>query len=456
MNVPLLRSSLLGFLLLCSCAIRVSQQGYLHMMCADSDGEPAELVVEDAPVTKQDHKTHAQEILAEFKRWSAATGGKRLMIVIHGGLVGMSTSVRESQRILSAMHETPPDEPCFPVFINWDTGIGVSWVDHMFFVRGGERTTLWASLTSPFVLLADLGRAVFRYPVILGVQTGNTYCYYWHRDAAGIPEGWQDSVVFDPCVQDATFWGTTCDVLVEFLPGLVRPVTSIALDTAGLPAYHNMRRRGRVLFIRDDDFGDGRPAPTGALAVLMEAFIQEYRGSGTTIPTTIIAHSMGCGVANELITRFGYRRSRPEGGEDRIPTFDFNRIVYMGAACTIREFADTALPYVRADEGRHFYNLCLHPIDEQNDRYGYGTFPHGSLLEWIDDFITAQETALDRTLGKWNNVMDGLPLMAHLPGSVRRRIHVRGFGLQGDGPHDHGDFNNPEQKFWLEKYWTGK
>jgi len=42
----------LAFGLSSSCAIRVSQQGYLHMMCADSDGEPPELVVDGAPAAE--------------------------------------------------------------------------------------------------------------------------------------------------------------------------------------------------------------------------------------------------------------------------------------------------------------------------------------------------------------------------------------------------------------------
>ena len=79
----------------------------------------------------------------------------------------------------------------------------------------------------------------------------------------------------------------------------------------------------------------------------------------------------------------------------------YDRIVYMGAACTVQEFADQALPYIKQHAYTRFYNLCLHPVEEANDRYGWGVLPFGSLLDWIGNYITDRESALDGTLGKW-------------------------------------------------------
>ncbi len=43
--------------------------------------------------------------------------------------------------------------------------------------------------------------------------------------------------------------------------------------------------------------------------------------------------------------------------------------------------------------------------------------------------------------------------MAWLSQPVRDRIHVRVFARGGGTPCDHGDFNDPSQRFWLREYW---
>ena len=441
-------AAVLGIALTSCSTITVSKQEYLHMLCADPDGEPAAVRVTDCPDIDLGHHPHTGEIMGEYERWRAAKPGReRVMLIFHGGLVSMADAVAGAQATLRAMAAHPPEDgqdEFFPIFVNWETGMFWSWVDHMFFVRAGERTTFNASLTSPIILLADFGKAIARYPVTLYQQT-NSMGHYYGGKVEPVPSGWERSMALDQEVSHRSGWEKIVGVLGEFVPGLLRPVTSLVVDAAGLPAYRNMRRRGRVLFVRDQDVEDHQL--TGAVAVLMTALIDRSRRNGGTIPVTVIAHSMGTSVANELVQRFGHRMVGDRAA------FEFDQLVYMGAACSIRDFAETIVPYVRQGEGRHFYNLCLHPYDEQDDRYGWGTLPHGSLLEWIDDFITEQETSLDRTLGKWNNAARGFSSMAWLSQPVRDRIHVRVFARGGGTPCDHGDFNDPSQRFWLREYW---
>ncbi len=153
---------------------------------------------------------------------------------------------------------------------------------------------------------------------------------------------------------------------------------------------------------------------------------------------------MGTIVANDLI--------------HRNPDMLFSDIVYMGAACTIKEFASTALPYLKESAIARFYNLSLHPFEEIDDRYGAEVLPHGSLLEWIDSYITEHESPLDRTLGKWDNIASSASVMSYLPAPTRMRLLFRGFPRSPDQgspafPQDHGDFNDLRFEYWKPSFW---
>ena len=85
--------------------------------------------------------------------------------------------------------------------------------------------------------------------------------------------------------------------------------------------------------------------------------------------------------------------------------------------------------------------------------------PRGSLLVWIDNFLSSPETPLDRTLGRWENVLQATHV---IPNGVRSRITLKAFGVgkasnvhfpEGN-PQRHGDFtkwNSGNQKFWKPK-----
>lgn len=441
--------------------IQVRPDQSVHLVCADADGGYDGPLVEGQPKAQRNHTDHAQRIADAYER----SGCTRVMLVVHGGLVEREAGIEHSLQLLAKMREDPTMQDTFPIFVIWETGIGRSYADHLFGVRQGCRQPLLASLTSPFVLLADLGRALVRVPITVSTQLGNLAAYYVAAEPAGVPGAWATSAGLDRSDENDPWTATLGDVGLELVPGIARVITGPLLDAAGVPAYKNMRRRARVLFVRDHDHDGDQHRLSGALPQLMEALVAVKRRPRFTL----IAHSMGTLVVNELIQRYGHRswpeelRGRMSGSSDTEQMtkartmaetpLAIEHIVYMGAACTVREFAGSVLPHLRSNAAARFYNLCLHPFDELDDRYAGGVVPNGSLLEWIDDYITEQESPLDRTLGKWNNTMDGFPLMDYVPGSVRERIQVRGFPRRGCGPHDHGDFDDVEQCFWRPAFW---
>jgi pimeloyl-ACP methyl ester carboxylesterase len=435
----------------------------VHLVCADSDGGfcgPEEQITPGATAPERNHEDHAERIAQAF----ANSGCTRVMLVIHGGLVSRSTGVEEALATLDVMSADDHMRDTFPIFVNWETGITRSYFDHLFYVRAGVSDRRYAIPTAPFVALADFGRAVARLPITWWTQVDNFADYYGGRSPAGVPNGWRRTTWLDRTDENDPWYHNLSDLALEVVPGITRLGTSLLLDGAGIPAYKNMRRRARVLFVRDQDHDTDQHRLSGAIPALMDAFAKLEQPPRFTV----IAHSMGTLVANELMLRYGHRtwqvapvrrrgeRTRQlaaEGIEVVAAPITFENIVYMGAACSVREFANAVLPLLRNRAETKFFNLCLHPFDEADDRYSYGLAPHGSLLQWIDAYITEQESPLDRTLGTWDNAMDGMPLMDALTRDVRRRVFTRGFPRTGDGPHDHGDFNDAKHRFWHPDFW---
>jgi pimeloyl-ACP methyl ester carboxylesterase len=160
---------------------------------------------------------------------------------------------------------------------------------------------------------------------------------------------------------------------------------------------------------------------------------------------TIVAHSMGAIVANNMLRRF--------------PHLPVKNIVYMGAACTINDFRQSVVPFMQsAEHGEtEFYNLCLDPVAETLDTEAYDLVPRGSLLVWIDTFLENPRTPLDRMLGRWENIIQATYIF---PEEIRGRVTIKAFGLLGwdataaelaANPQKHGDFSRRD--FWRPEFW---
>lgn len=135
-----------------------------------------------------------------------------------------------------------------------------------------------------------------------------------------------------------------------------------------------------------------------------------------------------------------FREFRHDNSHRLRPT----NIIYMAAACSIRDFTDTAGAYLRSPDGSsaNFYNLCLHPRREVDENYSAAV--RGSLLIWIDNIFGNPTNFEDRTLGSFINCTLASDL---LPSNT----FIKGFGVnhtrdQQRGPQSHGSFG--EFKWW--------
>ena len=103
------------------------------------------------------------------------------------------------------------------------------------------------------------------------------------------------------------------------------------------------------------------------------------------------------------------------------------------------------------------FHVTLHPYAEIDDQYFWGIPPSGSLLVWIDRFLSKPETTRDRTAGRLKNL---LMFADETPTDLRKRVHIKAFPFKpGALPQHHGGFlfatpnATPDAAFWCEPFW---
>lgn len=278
-------------------------------------------------------------------------------------------------------------------------------------------------------------------------------------------------------------------------------LTAPIIDTFGTTGFQNMVRRAHLLFhtegeytkttqnkvvennkkqkteyeIALSDFKKGltqMPA-SGGISRFMRIFAQvinlyehaeERRRQGPPIEITLVGHSMGTIILNEMVRKFNTVSISTKGTKGNDETVEvkipFQNIVYLAAACSIKDFEDSIVPYLLKKSDRtpppHFYNLMLHRKAEILEENLGDFIPRGSLLVWLDDFLANPVTHRDRTLGRFVNFM---PSIHELPIEVRSQIYVKVFGagkyLQETHPQKHTHLGT-QFKFWEEKCWNGE
>jgi pimeloyl-ACP methyl ester carboxylesterase len=202
----------------------------------------------------------------------------------------------------------------------------------------------------------------------------------------------------------------------------------------------------------------------GFVELLLRRLEEEEKKRGQKYSITLVGHSMGAIVSNEMLKRH--------------PKLSFDRIVYLAAACSVKEAQDSVVPYLRTrhEQGRpaHFYNLSLHPVAETSEALGGDPglslgglgvtaagvvlVPRGSLLEWLDDFFTKPVNMEERRLGKWTTAITSVETF---PEDLRKYVHLKMFPVgiketKDDGPipQEHGNFADGEGKvrFWEPRF----
>lgn len=380
-------------------------------------------------------------------------GKKEVLLYFHGGMNGVAAGCKNAtwqlNRMEAARTGTVPDPEAqfYPIFINWDSGPFSSWRFGLFRTIRGKVNRVPAFLTSPFRALGSFGRAVARTPETLFWQGArNVKEISTGVSVLGVPTDWEEQV---SAIPDEARPSTFKRLLLAVVPGALRVATTPIADAWGVTAYGDMRRTAHLPFIREEgkkfdanlSVAEGN-FDVGVLTELAHDLL-ELRGDYPSLRIKIAAHSMGAHIANELLRRF--------------PALPVDRITFLAPACSIREFASTTLEFVKhsSEPGApfpcEFYCVTLHPDRERSERMGYGIAPHGSLLVYIDEYLTAHHSVEEATMGAWNNLMQALPTL-EIEDDVKELVHVKMLPWAGV-ERTHGAVDNIE--FWKDAVLLG-
>src|SRR5207249_1938078 len=137
--------------------IEVNANGLLYDL---RPGQGHRLITDATGVTNYLQQT----IWAGFKQ----SGRTNLLVFIHGGLndrdQGLQHYLDHYQEILNKND--------YPVYVVWPTGWRDTYLEHLFWVRQGIKMEtvgerVFSFTTSPLMLFADFGRALFRLPMVI-------------------------------------------------------------------------------------------------------------------------------------------------------------------------------------------------------------------------------------------------------------------------------------------------
>ena len=440
-------------LLLTSCSTpEVSKFTLNKMIAIDAEGGPRLYPVKAENKAVQPATYTYEQQLDGIISGIKNSGRRKILIYVFGGMNSLDETVERTKILAKTIYE---QSDYYPIFINWESQLFDCYYDHLFFIRRGVYTYSFGPALSPFYLIADLTRSTARLPVNLIYQSyGMVYSDYEmpHLDRKTIEK--VQKMKIQVCLgQDrspkSAIWvrrGT------YFLGFPFRIISTALIDTCGKSAWDVMKRRSRTMFVKAYPFETGvndeirlaLSPPDGAMAKFMNHLVKLYREDKNKYEMTVIGHSMGPIIVNEMLSRY--------------PELPFKNIVFMAAACSTNETVKALKPYLVRHPESTFYNLCIHPNRDAQDMMIYGVLPRGSVLEWIDLFFSDPVSESDLSLGQWVNATYLLPRLMR---GVEGQIVNKAFGVDDpetntiflNMPEQHTDFSNPALRFWEPQFW---
>jgi pimeloyl-ACP methyl ester carboxylesterase len=404
---------------------------------------------------------------------------RRIVLFIHGGLTTLADANENAKNLWPVIRSD--DHNAYPIFLNWEAGFTSSYGRHLFYERNGisyrGTPSAWSAVViTPLVFLADVGKGVANHGMNTILNFGkvleNNDSLYDGRPRSFVTKNkFFETLRFfsaNPAASQAEdkffhnglsyranrqpplinlYLGpdiTRIDVGGSALGSATIPmqvVTEPILDGFGSPAWKNMVRRTRTMFFPAGNFitvsdQTDQPGLNHGAAYQFFAQLNRFLKDHPDYYVDIVGHSMGAIVANEALRNF--------------PDLRIRNLVYMGAACSIRDFLVVGGAYLKTHLETEFYNLSLHPRKEIDETNANGLPVRGSLLTWIDEFFQTPESFGDRTLGSFENVVIAYQLLPQT-----NHVHLKAFGITAGrepaGPQKHGEFG--QFRFWRSEYW---
>jgi pimeloyl-ACP methyl ester carboxylesterase len=450
-----------------------------HQLAANTNGNYLSLYEQNDKFQCGLNK-HLANIIKGIKRHASApdSGKKKVLIAIHGGLNGIDDNF---DRVKKHAKDAVKDN-YYPIFIGWRSGALTTLNDRYFGVRNGiDRPWYITVPSSPFYLASDLLRGIAAIPESLWDQSLNLIDSHANRISGFDEEDIQGRKIdFDDVKfhytgrgKEKSGWQQVGYATRQVLPGVLRIVSTPLIEGVANQSWGVMLRRAKTLIYRQSDLsyrGTGKHqlnvnaavqdcevppnfeknGPNGIVAQLMRALrsIEE-------LEVTLVGHSMGAIIANDIVAEFG--------------DLNYGKIIHMASADSVRNLMNKTMPYLKKKKRKttQFFNLMLHPTNEEQEQSAFGIAPEGSLLIWLDYLLMNPETSLDRRAGRWDNIKWAFPYFKN-----NSQMHFKLFGLRNDyeyspfflnetnkdaagsEPITHGGFG--DFKFWREEFYWGK
>ena len=424
-----------------------------HFIFIDDDG-----VMRDKNNTKViEYEGKINSIYDKFDEIRGNDTDWKMTIYIHGGL----NSFEDAKKKVKNTYKRMLHDKQYPVFICWKSGEFSNYGSHLFEIRNGEKDRIKAIFTSPFILAEDMLRSIARIPISWGNMIEHNALIKSISEEQRIADN-IESGILELCGKTKKRYLIDCEDkedkknnnisnkhdVIDYITFLnpVKFITSPFLDAAGKGSWQSMLRRTDLVLNSQKGF-DGSADNKSLTAAYYFLFKLNKKckedSKDASIKDTkkiLIGHSMGTIIANNILTKF--------------PDINFDKIVYMAAACKIKDLETVMVPWMMMEKHKdsHFYNLSLHPHRDIDEKSYFDFIPRGSLLIWIDDFLGEVNSFQDRTAGFWFNIIRSAEII--FPIDIRDRVHLTKYGIKDCSPQEHGDFNN--FNFWNEDFWNNK
>jgi len=420
----------------------------------------------------------------------------KVLVYVHGGLNTYSNTDERMEKQLDCITNERMEKQVgcitndgndwhYPIYISWPSNVFGTVQEHFFEVREGRDTAAWSGLvSSPFVLFEDVFTAIGRAPANVYYQFTNDkdrFASRWGNWA--LSNVWKEAdyqYKQQFFTENPTSFQSNDPYAHQYKNikinrstyqnnGFVNRVKSSALAlvtpiryAAGIvwngtlagDSWAMMKRRARAIAyptgevnstVREIKSKDNEVVEGQSAGHLLERiFNLEKEYPELKIKLTLVGHSMGAIVLNNLLTRYqaDFERST-----------SLHSIVYMAAAANTFETLSIVPDILRKNvRDIHFYNLTLNRVAEVAETYFAGLAPSGSLLISIDKYHNAPEHHLLRTFGSEVNVQSSFVAIKQAFSNMDDPVTLKAFDKDQDiPPYKHGHFG--ELEFWRCSTW---
>jgi hypothetical protein len=426
-------------------------------------------------------KIDIDELGREFRKSRSKT--KEILIFVHGGLISTNTGIESAVNKIERLKQRPD---IFPVLVTWNSGFLSSLTQHLIYEVNGINYSLkgWhfktfglGPIIAPYNLVTDLAGGIAEAPrttVNAFTKTSQNWDPAYNAWPDAFPSRQRYRHEIEKISPDnanpesngfTVFSGNTTRFPIqlgtEYKTGVSAAIGASHIVSApikiglspiyeglGRPAWQNMQRRASTLvhwspsFITPSNgYKEKNDNRTDGVFCQVLKEIAQWKKANPGVKVTVAGHSMGTIVLNEAI-----REINAGNIELKI-----DKIIYMAAACSLRDFSQGAGAYIEKNKHCKAYNLCLHPKREISEYQPFRYIPAcyaGSLLVWIDEFFESPRDFLGRSAGSFENC---IAARHHLPQT--KQFHLKAFESDPSStntPQRHGDFD--DFPFWEESF----